>query len=163
MWGDSSADGKVLAINQWIAREVFLRLLEELDVPEGVSGDTYLDNSIVMWGNELGFNHLNWSIPTIIAGGAGGALQTGRYVDYIDWNQPAKFGQQNGAVIEGVPYNRLLVTLLQASGLSPADYEPFNHGEPGYGSISTAGKTLSLHAIDYDFGQVGNPLPGVLA
>lgn len=163
MWGDAGADGKVLAINQWIAREVFLRILEELDVPEGVSGDTYLDNSIVMWGNELGFNHLNWSIPTLLAGSAGGALQTGRYIDYIDWNQPAKFGQHNGAVIEGVPYNRLLVTLLQACGLSESDYEPFNEGEPGYGTSSTAGKSFSLHAIDYDFSQVGNPLPDVLA
>ena len=77
-------------------------------------------------------------------------------------DQSAKFGQNNGAVIEGVPYNRLLVTLLQAFGLEPSDYEPLNHGEAGYGSTSTAGKSASSHAIDYDFGQVGAPLPDVL-
>jgi len=161
-WGDPTADAKIRAINEWIAREVFLRFLEELDVEAGVSGETFLDDTVIMWGNELGFNHLNWSIPTLLAGGAGGALQMGRYIDYIDWDQPAKFGQNNGAVIEGVPYNRLLVTLLQAFGLEASDYEPLNHGEAGYGSTSTAGKSASSHAIDYDFGQVGAPLPDVL-
>jgi hypothetical protein len=162
-WGDASADAKVLAINTWIANDIFGRLLAELDVPEDGDGSTYLDNSVVMWGNELGFNHLNWSIPTVLAGGAGGMLETGRYIDYIDWNQPAKFGQNNGAVIDGVPYNRLLVTLLRSFGLQPADYEPLNLGEAGYGSTSTAGKTFAAHAIDYDFGEAENPLPDIFA
>lgn len=158
-WGDANADAKVLAVNQWIANEIFTRLLTELDVAEDVDGTTYLDNSIVMWGNELGFNHLNWSIPTVLAGGAGGALNPGRYIDYIDWNQNAKFGQHNGAVIEGVPYNRLMVSILQACGLQPNEYEPLNHDQPGWGSLSTAGKDFNLHAIDYDFGQAVSPLP----
>ena len=157
-WGLPQQDAKVLAINQWIANEIFFKLIERLDVDEDGSS-TMLDNSVVMWGNELGFNHLNWSIPTMLAGSAGGCLDMGRYIDYIDWNQQAKFGQNNGAVIEGIPYNRLLVSLLQAFGLSPADYEPYNDGDPGYGSSSTAGKTFNLHAIDYDFGQVDQPLP----
>ncbi len=160
-WGDGTADARVFAVNRWIASEIFTRLLAELDVVEDATGETYLDNSVVMWGNELGFNHLNWSIPTLLAGGGGGSFKTGRYIDYIDWNQPAKFGQHNGAVIEGVPYNRLMVTLLQAFGLTPEQYQPLNHGQPGWGSLSTAGKTSTAHAIDYDFGQAVNPLPDI--
>ena len=159
-FGSANADANILAINQWIADAVFLKLIERLDVPEGVDGDTYLDNSIVMWGNELGMNHLNWSIPTVLAGGAGGKLKTGRFVDYIDWNQPGKFCQEYGTVIEGVPYNQLLVTILQAAGLQPGEYEA--NGNAGYGAGTTAGKNSSSHAIDYDFSQLGNPLPDLL-
>jgi hypothetical protein len=150
---------QVLAINQWIADEIVARVLTGLDVEEA-DGKTFLDNSVVMWGNELGMNHLNWSVPTMLVGNAGGRLTTGRYVDYIDWNRPVKFHQEDGPVIEGVPYNRVLVTLLQALGLSPADYE--RGGQPGYGSYSTAGKTTEAHAIDYDASQYGAPLPGLL-
>jgi hypothetical protein len=85
----------------------------------------------------------------------------GRYIDYIDWNRPVKFHQEDGPVIEGVPYNRLLVTLLQAFGLSPSDYE--RDGQPGYGSYETSGKTTTAHAIDYDASQYGAVLPGLLA
>ncbi|MDH5673028.1 MAG: DUF1552 domain-containing protein [Myxococcales bacterium] len=148
---------QVLAINQWIAGEVVARMLAGLDVDEG-DGSTFLDNSIVFWGNELGMNHLNWSVPSVLFGSGGGHLQTGRYIDYIDWNQNVKFHQEDGPVIEGVPYNRLMVSLLQAFGLSPEDYE---RGAPGYGSYSTSGKTTDLHAIDYDASQYGNPLPGL--
>ena len=94
----------------------------------------------------------------MLFGSGGGHFQTGRYIDYIDWDQPVKFHQEDGPVIEGVPYNRLMISLLQAFGLGPQDYE---RGGPGYGSYSTVGKTTDLHAIDYDASQYGNPLPGL--
>ena len=53
-----------------------------LDVPE-LGDKTLLDNSLVYWGNELGFNHIGYSVPCILAGSAGGYLKTGRYLDYI--------------------------------------------------------------------------------
>jgi hypothetical protein len=158
-WGTPESDAQIVAINQWITSEVVARVLAGLDVEEA-DGKTYLDNSVVFFGNELGMNHLNWSVPSVLFGSAGGKLETGRFVDYIDWNQNVKFDQEDGPVIEGVPYNRLLVTLLQAFGLSPEDYE--RPGEPGYGSYSTVGKTTDLHAIDYDASQYGNVLPGLL-
>lgn len=157
-WDQPGSRAQVVAINSWIGAEVFARLLQGLDVEEA-DGKTFLDNSIVMWGNELGMNHLNWSIPTLLAGSAGGALNPGRYIDYIDWNRPVKFRQEDGPVIEGVPYNRLLISILQAFGLQPSDYE--RGGKPGYGSYSTAGKTADAHAIDYDATQYGKPLPGL--
>jgi hypothetical protein len=157
-WSTAGSRAQVVAINQWIGQEVFTRLLAGLDVEEA-DGKTFLDNSIVMWGNELGMNHLNWSVPTLLVGSAGGRLNTGRYIDYIDWNRNVKFHQEDGPVIEGVPYNRMLVSLLQAFGLAPSDYE--RDGAPGYGSYATAGKTQQAHAIDYDASQFGNPLPGL--
>ena len=150
---------RLQAINRWIAQELFVPLLQRLDVEES-NGKTFLDNSIVFWGNELGVpTHHNWSVPVLLAGSAGGYLQTGRYIDYVDWNMPGGGGWSAGGkpapIVEGVPYNRLLVTLLQAFGLSPSDYED---GEPGYGSFVTAGKSS---AIDYDLTTVGSILPSI--
>ena len=64
-------------------------------------------------------------------------------------------------VIEGVPYNRLLTTILQSLGLEPGDYEV----EPGqgYGETRTLGKDPGAFAVDYDFDQIGNVLPDIRA
>jgi hypothetical protein len=145
-------------INSWITSEVFAKLLTKLDVVE--SGDsTYLDNSLVYWGNELGFNHIAYSVPCLLAGGAGGFIKTGRYLDYIDWGGRAYFSQEDGNVIKGIPHNQFLVTALQAMGLAPADYE--RDGNPGYGSTSVSGRTSDTWAVDYDLSTVGQILPGI--
>ena len=159
-WDQMGQREKVVSINEWIAREVFVKIVEKLDVEEA-GGETYLDNSLVFWGNELGMNHLNYSVPTLLAGSAGGYLETGRYIDYIDWNRSVKFSQHNGMVIEGVPYNRLLVTILQAFGLEPGDYE-IEPGQ-GYGETRTLGKDAGAFAVDYDFSQIGSVLPDIRA
>ncbi|HET9957798.1 MAG TPA: DUF1552 domain-containing protein [Polyangiaceae bacterium] len=158
-WDQKPQREKVVSINEWIAKEVFAALLSRLDVPEG-NDKTFLDNSLVLWGNELGMNHLNYSVPVVMAGSAGGRLATGRYIDYIDWNQPVRFSQHDGMVIEGVPYNRLLVTILQALGLSPEDYE--TEPNAGYGEITPLGKPATAFATDYDYTQIGQPLPTLL-
>jgi hypothetical protein len=145
-------------INSWIAANVFAALLAKLDVAEA-NGKTYLDNSLVYWGNELGFNHIAYSVPCIIAGSAGGFIKPGRYLDYIDWTGKAYFAQENGNVIKGIPHNRLLVTLLQAMGLSPADYE--RDGKPGYGSTDTNGRDPNAWPVNYDLSTVGQILPGI--
>ncbi len=159
-WDQMDQREKVITINEWIAREVMLPIIEKLDVMEA-DGQTYLDNSLVFWGNELGMNHLNYSVPTLLAGSLGGHFETGRYIDYIDWNRSVKFSQHNGMVIEGVPYNRLLVSILQAFGLTPADYE--RTAGQGYGETRTLGKPSDAFAVDYDASQIGNPLPSLRA
>ena len=145
-------------INAWIASEVFAKLLAKLDVPE-MGGSTYLDNSLVYWGNELGFNHIAYSVPCILAGGAGGFIKPGRYIDYIDWDGRAYFSQENGNVIKGIPHNQFLATALQAMGLAPADYE--TGGKAGYGSTSVNSRTSDTWAVDYDLSTVGQILPGI--
>jgi hypothetical protein len=159
-WGNANARRQLRGINAWVAEQVFYKLISKLDVPEA-DGRTYLDNSLVYWGNELGFNHINYSVPCILAGSAGGAITPGRYIDYIDWEQRAYFSQEDGNVIRGLPHNRFLVSVLQAMGLSPADYE--KPGRPGYGETRTAGKDPNLWPVDYDFSKIGEPLPGLAA
>ena len=95
-----------------------------------------------------------------MAGSAGGALNTGYYVDYIDWDQ----GYANpiddwGTLIPGLPHNRLLVTILQAMGLQPADYE--RAGQLGYG-IAQYIDTPYNWPRSYDLSQIGAPLPGLM-
>jgi hypothetical protein len=145
-------------INAWIAENVFAKLLGKLDVPE-VGDSTYLDNSLVYWGNELGFNHIAYSVPCLLAGSAGGFIEPGRYLDYIDWDGRSYFSQEDGNVIKGIPHNQFLVTALQAMGLAPADYE--RDGQAGYGSTSVSGRTSDTWAVDYDLSSVGQILPGI--
>jgi hypothetical protein len=157
-FGNENSRRMLAGINRWIAEELFAKLVEKLNVAE--SGDqTLLDSSLVYWGNELGFNHIAYSVPCLLAGSAGGYLQTGRYLDYIDWDGRAYFSQEDGNVIKGIPHNRFLVTALQAMGLSPADYE--RGGQPGYGSTSTSGRNGDSWPVDYDLASVGQPLPGI--
>jgi Protein of unknown function (DUF1552) len=145
-------------INNWIAEELFAKLLTKLDVAE--NGDqTMLDNSLVYWGNELGFNHIAYGVPCLLAGGAGGFIKPGRYLDYIDWDGKAYFSQEDGNVIKGIPHNRFLATALQAMGLAPADYE--RAGQAGYGSTSTSGRDGNAWPIDYDLSTIGQILPGI--
>ena len=50
---------------------------------------TLLDNTIFMWGSGLGdgHNHTWKRLPTIIAGGGGGTIKTGRYIPKCTGNQ----------------------------------------------------------------------------
>jgi hypothetical protein len=157
-FGNDNSRRMLAGINGWIAGELFAKLLAKLDVPES-GGSTLLDNSLVYWGNELGFNHIGYSVPCLLAGSAGGFIKPGRYLDYIDWDGKSYFSQEDGNVIKGIPHNRFLVTLLQAMGLAPADYE--RGGQAGYGSTSTNGRDPNLWATDYDLSQVGQILPGI--
>jgi hypothetical protein len=148
----------IVSLNRWVVTKVFKRFIEQLDVEEAF-GQTYLDNSLVYWGGELAMNHYVMGMPTILAGGAGGTLETGHYVDYTDLDGSyANAGTMPwGVLIPGLPHNRLLVTILQAMGLSPADYE--RDGRPGYGHNEMFDAAYNLPP--YDLADVGEPLPGI--
>ena len=78
----NGARSQLVRIDEWYASRV-ADLLELLDsVPEG--GGTLLDNTLIMWGNELrdGQNHRYTSLPLVLAGGAGGAIEMGRYLSF---------------------------------------------------------------------------------
>jgi len=141
---------------RWVADRVVARLLNGLQETTERDGESLLHHSMVMWSNELSFNHLNYSIPTVMWGSAGGQLRTGRYVDYTDWDRPIRFRQHDGSVIEGVQFNRLLVTIMQAMGLSPSEYE--REAGRGFGEYRPVGKGDGF-ARDYDESNVGDPLP----
>jgi hypothetical protein len=91
-------------IDNWYSQQ-FAYLLQKMDsIDEG--GSTLLDNTLVVWGRELGTTaHEFLRTPSVIAGGGRGALNTGRFLDY-DREPSAKLlvsiGQMMGLEIEGV-------------------------------------------------------------
>lgn len=142
---------KLEAINAWYGDKV-ARFLQALDdtIEDPSTGTTYLDNSLVYWGNECGVSvrtpdqggAVHWvrSYPVMLAGSAGGWLDTGRLIDYRHPGHRSVLGDKND---EGsVPYNQLLVTIMQALGLTPQEYE--RHGGQGLGDY--LGSTIDRRA-----------------
>jgi len=87
------------AIDTWYAKQ-FAYLLQKLDSVNEGSG-TLLDNTLVVWGRELGTTaHRMERWPVVMAGKAGGALKTQRFLN-LDKQQHAK----------------LLVSILQLMGV----------------------------------------------
>lgn len=132
-------------INNWYAKRVasFLTKLDSI-VEDPDTGATLLDNSIVYWGNEDGCNgydaHPGWAMPTMLAGGGGGSIKTGRYIDYRTIGKAIQYDYEGSPADQptdyiGRPYNSLLISLLQAMGLEPADYETNGAGFGDYSGI----------------------------
>ncbi len=103
-------------VNIWYAEQLKYMLDRLAAVPEG--DGTMLDNTLVVWGNELsrGNSHGNHPVPFVFAGGAGGAFETGRYLDFGD-----------------TPHNRMLVSICQAMGLD--DTQTFGDNDDGSGGL----------------------------
>jgi len=70
-------------INTWFSTQLAY-LMSSLDKHPDVGGGTMLDNTLIVWWNELGNGaaHLANRAPFVLAGGAGGALKMGRFLDY---------------------------------------------------------------------------------
>jgi uncharacterized protein DUF1552 len=79
--------------------EQFAYFLGKLDsIDEG--GESLLDHTLVLWTKPIGYNHSGDKLLFILAGGANGALQTGRYLERAN-----------------EPHNNLLVTCCNLMGL----------------------------------------------
>jgi hypothetical protein len=131
----------------WYADQVAYLLGRLNEVEDPVSGTTYLDNSIVYFGNSCGCSdgdaHEHASFPVLLAGSGGGYLRTGRYVDYravttangqdqgLRPYYNATNRKPNNRDIIGRPYNSLLISLMQAMGMQPSEWE--TGGQPGFG------------------------------
>ncbi|HVR02788.1 MAG TPA: DUF1552 domain-containing protein [Polyangia bacterium] len=104
--GDSNADTmeKLTKINLWYAQQFNYLLTALAAVPEPTANGmgTMLDNTVVVWCNELskGNAHSHAPQPFVLAGGAGGALQTGRFMQFAS----------------STPHNNLLVSLINMMG-----------------------------------------------
>lgn len=113
----AGAQSDLADINAWYAGEVAY-LLEKLDaIPEG--NDTMLDNTLVVWGNALakGNTHSSYPVAFLMAGGASGYFNTGRFIDYGDELQ-----------------NRLLVSICHAMGLD--EVQTYGDMDTGTGPLS---------------------------
>ena len=98
--GDSNTVSvdQLTQINRWYAQQLFYLTdqMNKVVEPEG----TLLDNSLILWGNELakGNAHSRGDAPYVLAGSAAGAIQTGRFLSYTG----------------NVPHNNLLVSVANA-------------------------------------------------
>ncbi len=95
---------------------IFKRFLDRLAAFSGPGGGSLLDDSVVLWTNDLanGPPHSYQNVPQVLAGGAAGALKTGQYID-----------------AGNVTHNRLFNTIISAVGIRNADgslYDRF--GDP---------------------------------
>ncbi len=119
--GDNNADAvtKLTTINRWYA-EQFAYLCDQMkQIPEG--NGTMLDNTVIVWCNELGKgnSHTRNNVPYVMAGSGGGHFQTGRFLEYND-----------------DPHNNLLVSLCNAMGVQTNTF-----GNPAYCTGPLAGLT----------------------
>jgi len=99
---DSVNVNNLVLINIWQAQQVAY-MLDQLSTTLESDGSTMLDNTVLLWGNELGVGntHSYKNIPWMLAGGAGGYFKTGRFLQYPD-----------------LPHNNLLVSICNAMGFS---------------------------------------------
>lgn len=89
------------------------RVLAALDQAPS-EGGTLLDDTLVVWGNELGSpEHAMHSVPVVLAGGAS-FFAPGRYVR---WRPTHVVAGPWGEEWQGPPHNRLLVSIARAMGL----------------------------------------------
>jgi hypothetical protein len=97
-------------INTWFSTQLAY-VMSSLDKYTDVGGGSMLDNTLIMWWNELGNGaaHISRPAPFVLAGGAGGALKMGRYLNY------GTTGIQNGQILLSV-YNVLTDSQDQVFG-----------------------------------------------
>ncbi len=93
---------KLVAIENWYGKQL-ATLLQAMDAIDEGDG-TLLDNTLVVWGRELGTtSHSMQPWPVVMIGGARGALRTGRFLD-----------------VNKEPSAKLLVSIMQAMGMDAA-------------------------------------------
>ncbi|HZO13473.1 MAG TPA: DUF1552 domain-containing protein [Polyangiaceae bacterium] len=98
-----------VALETWYFKQ-FAYLLQKLSSVDEGDGTTLLDNTLVLWCKPIGRRHNVNQMLFILAGGAGGALTGGRYVEFV-----------------GEPHNRLLISCCQLMGLTDETF-----GDPAY-------------------------------
>lgn len=103
---DDNADAaaKLMQINRWFCGEIAQLANRLAETPEPGGEGSLLDNTLIVWTNELGKgnSHSHKDIPFVLLGGGLG-VRGGRCLN-----------------LGGVPHNRLLVWLAQSFGL-PVD------------------------------------------
>ena len=114
-WGHDSKTAEVGDAMRWFVDKAIVPLITKLDVDEG-GGSTFLDNSLIMFGNTNSASvHRNWDRNILLAGGAGGYFKTGQFVDYRQPGVFANYGQP------GILYNQLIITILKSMGIKDSN------------------------------------------
>jgi hypothetical protein len=123
-------------IDTWYATQLAYLCDRLAAYPEGES--TVLDNSCVVWMNELsdGKYHDFKDLPFVIVGSCGGYFQQGQYVKVTPQESPLQDVDS--------PHNKLLTTVMNAVGVTDEKGEPIesfghpSHAEPGIFDVLVA-------------------------
>jgi hypothetical protein len=99
---DTATMEKLVQINIWHAQQITY-MLDGLAKATDSDGSSVLDNSLLLWGNELGKGntHTYKDIPWVMAGGAGGQFRMGRFLQY-----------------PSIAHNNMLVSIANAFGFT---------------------------------------------
>jgi hypothetical protein len=120
---------QMVRVQRWYAQQVAYLMTGLASVQEG-SG-TALDNTLILWGNELGdaAGHMNVRVPTVLAGGAGGRFRMGRFLHVRPaGSNPLANWRGPGTPLSGaVAHNHLLVSICRAFGVNVNSF-----GHPDY-------------------------------
>ena len=111
---NEAAQEKLQKINAWFAGELAYLVKRLAETPEPGGGESMLDNTLVIWLNELGkgSSHTLNDIPFLAIGGAPG-FRMGRFLDFS-----RKEERENGEmkVVGRVPHNRLWLAVAKSMG-----------------------------------------------
>ena len=135
-FGDDTADGcddvpgyedMLFDIDVWHAKR-YLRLLSKLDSYEEADGKTVLDNSVIMYNNELadGKGHTFMNLPYILAGSLGGTFKQSEVI---------LLGEGTSYDDQQAPHNKLLNTLLNAMGIESDWFGEKDGAETAQGGV----------------------------
>jgi hypothetical protein len=91
---------KIAQIDLWYMQQ-FAWFLEQLEATKDLDGRSLLENSMIVYGsgNADGNRHTHVNLPVILAGGGGGTLTPGRFVDF-----------------ESVPMSNMLLSMADRMG-----------------------------------------------
>ncbi|MDX2019206.1 MAG: DUF1552 domain-containing protein [Deltaproteobacteria bacterium] len=131
--GGDGPQQTVVSVHQAIFEFVFLDLVKKLDAVTLAPGRTLLDDAMVQWTQEAGWEtHAAQDGCVMMAGSASGYFKTGLFVDYRGTKKMKLFGgfQQQRL---GLLHRQWLATALQAMGVPKAEWEKFGRVGYGYG------------------------------
>jgi len=134
-----SAPEAYVQLRHW-SLEKWIYLIEQMRTTPSPNG-TLLDDSLVFMCSEIsdGTAHNHRDMPYVLAGKAGGRLQTGRYLDYRSGDVPVIECQ---GITEGgpryEPHNKLLVSIANAMGVEIDSYGYTGGGTGGLPGLFTS-------------------------
>ncbi len=150
-WYTDAAQAWLVESYQGFFEHVFVYLASALDALTDSDGNTLLDNSLLVWGQECCMEtHSSFGLQTVTFGGAGGNMKTGLYCDYRQVGQASSAinpGKDAGAgassaldgyvTYPGLLWEQFLATSLLAMGVPASEWErwkdPSGNVEHGYG------------------------------
>jgi hypothetical protein len=108
---------RMVKVQLWYTRQVAYLMDQLAAVPAG--NGTALDNTVILWGNELAnpAGHTGVGVPMVLAGGAGGRFRMGRYLRLRPGVDPLSTWTGSGILQGAVAHNKLLVSIANAFGL----------------------------------------------